>query len=181
MAEQFTVRYAALLATLPPAPAGLHELGLALRNDFACDRASIFLKASRGVYVSVYAEGLEGMLLSVKPGEGLVGKSIQRREGIISNDAVYDPDSLCRLRDHYTGYETRSLLAVPIPGLFGPPRGAVQLINKLRAPFDAEDARRLFAAARGLKRLHRLITHPENNLWDPRFHKEGLHASSAQA
>lgn len=156
---------------------GLHELGLALREDFGCDRVTFFLKAARGVYLSIYAEGLEDMVLAVKPGEGLVGKAIQRRRPIVSNEALYDPDALSRLRDHYSGYLTHSLLVAPIPGTFLAPQGAVQLVNKLREEFTAEDIQRLSLAAKGLRGLRKFCRRPTENLWEPRLHLESHHAS----
>jgi hypothetical protein len=174
-------KYKALVRTLPANVEGLHALGHALRSDFHCDRVSLFLKAERGTYVSVYAEGLEDMTLAVKPGEGLAGKAIQRREPILSNEAPYDPDALCRLRDHYSGYQTWTLLVAPIPGrLFGP-EGAVQLINKLDGAFSTEDERRLVRVAEALRGLGRLCRCPSGNLWDPCLHRENLHAPSDQA
>jgi hypothetical protein len=182
MYEDIADRYALLLKRLAPDLAGLHELGMVLRDEFGCERTTLYLKAARGVYVSIYAEGLEDMTLSVKPGEGLVGKAVQRRCPLLSNDADYDPDSLSRLRDHYSGYVTRSLLVAPIPGTFVASRGAVQLVNKRDDEFTEQDADRLCAAAQGLRKLHRLCTRPDGNLWDPHLHREGRHdGPSAQA
>ncbi len=181
MRDDLAARYASLIRTLPADATGLHGLGLALREDFSCDRVTLFLKAARGVYLSIYAEGLEDMVLAVKPGEGLVGKAIQRRRPIISNEALYDPDALSRLRDHYSGYLTQSVLVAPIPGVFLAPQGAVQLINKLRELFTEEDVGRLSAVAKGLHGLQRLCRRPTENLWEPRLHLESHHASAPPA
>ena len=181
MSRDLATRYALLLRALAADATGLHALGLALREDFGCDRATLFLKAARGVYVSVYAEGLEEMTLAVKPGEGLAGKAIQRRTAIVSNEAPYDPDALSRLRDHYSGYETLSLLVAPIPGRFGAPEGAVQLVNRLDGPFNDDDCARLCDAASGLRGLSRFCPRPVDNLWDPRLHQDSRHAATLSA
>lgn len=172
MGDALAARYQALVRTLPADAAGLHALGLALRQDFGCDRATLFLKARHGVYVAIYAEGLEDMTLAVKPGEGLAGKAVQRRAAIVSNEAPYDPDALSRLRDHYSGYETHSVMVAPIPRLLRAPEGAVQLINKLTGPFTDDDLARLGMVANGLRGLRRFCREPAENLWDPLLHKE---------
>lgn len=181
MADDLTTRYAALLRSLPAEIASLHALGLALREDFRCDRVSLFLKAPHGVYVSIYAEGLEDMTLAVKPGEGLVGKAVQRKAPIVSNEALFDPEALSRLRDHYSGYETQSILVAPIPGWFSGPEGAVQLVNKLYEPFTDDDVERLSAATLGLRGLRKLCRRPADNLWDPDLHKESAHVAASPA
>ncbi|NJO53822.1 MAG: GAF domain-containing protein [Bacteroidales bacterium] len=174
MDDALTARYKELVRTLPADAAGLHALGLALRQDFNCDRATLFLKARHGVYIAVYAEGLEDMTLAVKPGEGLAGKAVQRRAAILSNEAPYDPNALSRLRDHYSGYETQSVMVAPIPRLLLSPEGAVQLINKLIGPFTDADIARLGAVAKGLRGLRRFCREPAENLWDSRLHRESI-------
>ncbi|MBM9535997.1 GAF domain-containing protein [Desulfobulbus alkaliphilus] len=163
-------RYASLVSTSVGTDAGLTALGDALRRDFDCDRVSIYLREKRGDFVSIYAEGLTNMTLAVKSGEGIVGKCIALRTPVISNHAPYDPDALCRVRDNFSGYATSSLLAAPIPGLLGRALGAVQLVNKNIGFFTPHDVDRLRHAARGMRRIARLVAPPYVNLWKPNPH-----------
>jgi GAF domain-containing protein len=146
-----------------------------LRQDFACDRVSIFFKDRYGLFVSVLAEGLEGMDLGFKEGEGLVGKCVLTRKPVISNDPLHHPQGLSRVRDHYTGYHTHSLLAVPILSLFKRPQGAVELINKVNAGFKDDDAMCLTDIAAALVPLGRRVKRPITNLWTPALAEEMGH------
>ena len=174
-------KYRNLMHHFPAEAEGLHLLGLTLREDFQCDRVTIYLKAEHGVFVSVYAEGLEEMILAVKPGEGVVGKAIASRTPYVSNDALFDPNSLSRLRDHYSGYVTHSLLVVPIPGYFLGPTGAVQLVNKIGQPFDERDVEQLQRVVKSLRGLRKRCSPVSNNLWEQRLHKEQQYAATPSA
>ena len=136
-----------------------------LHRDFACDRVSLFFKDRYGVFVSVMAEGLEGMDLSFKPGEGLVGKCVLHKQPVVANDPLHNPQALSRVRDHYTGYQTQSLLAAPILNFWQRPVGAVQLINKLEGGFNDHDAGRLTEIAGALAPLGRRLPRPLANIW----------------
>ena len=135
------------------------------RRDFQCERVTIFLLDRDGRYVSAIAEGLLDMDIDVKPGEGLVGKAIEQREILVSNRAAYDVRSLCRVRDHYTGFQTHSLLAAPIGGKMGRVIGAVQLINKIGGEFTAADREQMAAVTAELATLGDRIPRPISNLW----------------
>ena len=135
------------------------------RRDFQCERVTIFLLDRDGRYVSAIAEGLPEMDIDVKPGEGLVGKAIEQREILVSNRAAYDVRSLCRVRDHYTGFQTHSLLAAPIGGKAGRVIGAVQLINKFGGEFTAADREQMAAVCAELATLSERIPRPISNLW----------------
>lgn len=163
-------KYAGFVSKSVGASASLKALGDALRLDFDCDRVSIYLREKRGDFVSIYAEGLTNMTLSVKSGEGIVGKCIALRIPVVSNHAPYDPDSLCRVRDNFSGYVTSSLLAAPIPGFLGRVLGAVQLVNKNTGLFTSHDVDQLLHAARGIRCIARLVTPPYTNLWKPYPH-----------
>jgi signal transduction protein with GAF and PtsI domain len=176
MSSDLVARYKRMIKSLPSDATGLHALGLALREDFQCDRTTLYLQATHGTYISIYAEGLEEMILAVKPGEGVVGKVIATRSPYVSNDALYDPNSLSRLRDHYSGYITHSLLAAPIPGLLSRPHGVIQLVNKINLPFDTVDMDRLVAIAPVLRGIRKFCRRPATNLWQQSLHKEPSHA-----
>lgn len=135
------------------------------RRDFQCERVTILLLDRDGRYVSAIAEGLADMDIDVKPGEGLVGKAIEQQEILVSNRAAYDVRSLCRVRDHYTGFQTHSLLAAPIGGKSGRIIGAVQLINKLGGEFTAADRQQMAVVTAELTMLGDRIPRPISNLW----------------
>jgi len=143
-----------------------------LKKDFRCERVSIFLKGRGGRFLTVVAQGLEGMTIDVKPGEGLTGKAIQKRAPIIVNDALHDSRSLCRVRDHYTGFQTRSLLAVPGLGFLGRPVGAFLLINSLKGGFGDADKERAGKIAWFLRRIKRIAPGQIENIWTAHFEKE---------
>lgn len=147
------------------AAALLGRLVRLFRRDFQCERVTIFLLDRDGQYVSAIAEGLPDMDIDVKPGEGLVGKAIEQQEILISNRAAYDVRSLCRVRDHYTGFQTHSLLAAPIGGKSGRISGAVQLVNKLGGEFTAADRQQMTVVTAELATLSDRIPRPISNLW----------------
>ena len=133
--------------------------------DFDCERTSIYVRDQDGRFVTLVAQGLAGMTIDVKPGEGLAGKCLDSGEPLISNEAAYDTRSLCRLRDHYTGFVTRSLLVVPVKNQRGKVVALVQLVNKTTGPFDEEDIKRLQAAVRQLADLGKRVRQPVRNVW----------------
>lgn len=143
----------------------LYRLARELRRDFSCERVSLYFRDRHGLFVTVFAEGLEGMELAVKEGEGLVGKCLQCRRPLVANDALHHPQALSRLRDHYTGYQTRSLLTVPILNFWGRPVGAVQLLNHRGAGFSEADSVHLMEIAVVLAPWRRRLPRPLTNLW----------------
>lgn len=163
---QLVTEYRLLLARGGIAAAELlGRLVRLFRRDFRCERVTIFLLDRDGRYVSAIAEGLPDMDIDVKTGEGLVGKAIEQQEILVSNRAAYDVRSLCRVRDHYTGFQTHSLLAAPIGGKSGRVIGAVQLINKLGGEFTAADREQMAAVTGELATLGDRIPKPIGNHW----------------
>lgn len=158
-------KYQALVRIPRPYPEILYRLARELRRDFSCERVSLYFKDQHQVFVTVLAEGLEGMDLAVKEGEGLVGKCLKWRRPVIANDPLHHPQALSRLRDHYTGFRTRSLLSAPILNVFRRPVGAVQLVNQLGPGFTESDAARLFEIAGVLAALRRRLPRPLANIW----------------
>uniref|UniRef100_A0A7C5AMA8 GAF domain-containing protein n=1 Tax=Desulfobacca acetoxidans TaxID=60893 RepID=A0A7C5AMA8_9BACT len=161
----YAVKYRTIIKTTRQYRQTLYQLARELRRDFSCERVSLYFKDRYQLFVAVLAEGLEGMDLAVKKGEGLVGKCIQARKPLIANDALHHPQALSRLRDHYTGYQTRSLLTAPILNFFGWPVGAVQLVNHLGTGFTEADAARLKEIAGILAPLRWRIARPITNIW----------------
>lgn len=165
-------KYRSLLRRIFDYPEVLFQVTAELRKNFHCDRVSIFFKDRHGLFVSALAEGLEGMDLVFKPGEGIVGKCVLNKQAIIANDPQHNPQTLSRVRDHYTGYHTASLLAAPILTSWKRVVGAVELVNKREGLFTAEDARRLMEIAPLLKGLRRRVPRPISNIWKPALARE---------
>ena len=136
-----------------------------LSADFNCERTSVYVRDADGRFVTLVAQGLTGMTIDVKPGEGLAGKCLACGQPLLANAAAYDTRSLCRLRDHYTGFVTRSLLVVPVKNWRGKVVALVQLVNKTTGPFAEDDIEKLQAAARPLAALVKRVRRPVRNVW----------------
>ncbi|MDP8217849.1 MAG: GAF domain-containing protein [Candidatus Theseobacter exili] len=143
-----------------------------IQVDFNCERVTIFLKSRDGRFVSIVAQGVEGMSIDVKPGEGIAGKVISERHSIISNDPQYDTRSLCRIRDNYTGYSSESLLAVPVLNIFKRPVGALMLLNSLRGSFLKKDSDALQKLAVYIRQLRRIAPADIENIWSLELESE---------
>jgi phosphoserine phosphatase RsbU/P len=106
------------------------------RDLVGADRCSIWLidTTSRRLSTKV-ADGVGELRIPL--GQGLVGACVGRNEPIIVNDTSRDERFLSSL-DIETGYVTRSVLAMPLRGVDGKPRGVLQLLNK-PGGFTSED------------------------------------------
>jgi hypothetical protein len=144
----------------------IFHLAAELQQDFSCARVSIFLKHQDGRFVTVIAQGVAGMDIDVKPGEGIAGKCLQRKLPLIVNNSAYDPRSLCRVRDHYTGYHTANLLAAPMLNIFHQPIGIIQLVNKCQGDFTETDANRLEGLCNSIRDISKIVPQPITNIWD---------------
>ncbi|MHC4405033.1 MAG: sigma-54-dependent Fis family transcriptional regulator [Planctomycetota bacterium] len=103
------------------------------------DRASIFVwDRHTHTLVGRPALGVEGGELRVPDDRGVVGRVIQSGEASRS-DATTDPDLIDHSVDSKLGYQTRSVLCVPMQGRSGELFGAFEVINKLSGSFDPED------------------------------------------
>lgn len=124
----------------------LTELGRTLANS---ERASFWYwdKAKHEYWTLV---ALDSPRIVVPEGKGIVGASIQNNETILINnpyeDARFNPDV-----DKETGYQTRSILCIPVKNTQGEVIGAYQAVNKMDDKgywyFDERDRRRLAMAA----------------------------------
>lgn len=83
--------------------------------------------------------------MEVPLGEGFVGSVAQTGKWVYTNDAATHPSHF-RDVDMHTGFQTHSLLCVPL--LFGGTVvGAMQLLNKQGSPFDDQDVERALSIA----------------------------------
>jgi DNA-binding NtrC family response regulator len=126
----------------------------------SAERATIWLvDAERGDLVSRVAILPELSTLRLALGQGIAGWVARTGACVRTNDPVSDERFDASI-DRTTGYTTRSILAVPIRdhAESGPVRGVLQVLNRVDAPFDADDERYLLALAGQLARAFALTT-----------------------
>lgn len=107
------------------------------------------------------AAGLAGLRLQA--GEGIVGRVIRDNEEILLEDVIQNP-AWALYFDNFSGFNTRSVLCVPLLRL-GTPVGALQLLNKRDGCFtddDLELARHLAGEAVALLEAGSLIDEPDS-------------------
>jgi GAF domain-containing protein len=109
---------------------GIEAGSVALLTD---DRQRLVFRAS----VGQGAEVVKG--LTMPASEGLVGWVVSRGESLLVPDVTQDPRHYGRV-DAKSGFKTRSILCVPLAAK-GTVIGAIELLNKVSGPFDADDLR----------------------------------------
>ncbi|MCG8584593.1 MAG: sigma-54-dependent Fis family transcriptional regulator [Pirellulales bacterium] len=103
------------------------------------DRASIFLwDKSRRMLIGRPALGVEGGELRIRDDEGVVGQVVRNGETRRAN-TEQDPEEISTKVDESTGYQTRSLVCVPLRGEDGRVFGAFEVLNKLEGQFTRAD------------------------------------------
>ena len=114
------------------------------RDLVNADRCSIWMvePESREMWTRV-AHGVAPIRIAA--GHGLVGACVQKDEIILVNDALNDP-RLSRSVGQKTGYETRSVLCMPLRASSGEVVGAFQALNK-EGGFSSDDVNLLHLAA----------------------------------
>ena len=110
------------------------------RDLVAADRCSIWMAdPATGELWTRVAHGVAP--IRVPAGHGLVGACVESNEIILVNDALNDP-RLFRSVGEKTGYETRSVLCMPLHGASDRVIGAFQALNK-EGGFSPEDVKLL--------------------------------------
>lgn len=147
---------------MPPTQAGLHKLE-ALRRLARIFRATIdvnrlleelleemlaLLDAERATLYLISEDGCElrsrlvqgGAVAEIrlKVGEGIAGWVAQTGETINLIDAYADPRFNPEI-DRVSGFRTRSMLCMPLPGQGGRIVGVAQILNKRGHAFDGDD------------------------------------------
>ena len=84
------------------------------------------------------ADTLIGTSLDLSLGKGITGQVFRSGQGRLTPDVEVDADHVGTV-DARTGYQTRSLMTVPLHTRGGAPLGVVQLVNKRTGAFDAAD------------------------------------------
>ena len=117
----------------------LVEMAEAATRLFEADRASIFVWDRRNhTLVGRPALGVQGGELRIPDDRGVVGQVIQGGQPM-RVDAASEPKQIDPQVDSQLGYQTKTLLCVPLCGRSGKLLGAFELINKLSGSFTAED------------------------------------------
>ncbi len=117
----------------------LEQMAQAATRLFDAERASIFLwDRSARELVGRPALGVESGELRVPDDRGVVGRVVQAGQPL-RVDAASEPDAVDRQVDERTGFETRTLLCVPLRGSRGNLFGAFELLNKRSGRFTADD------------------------------------------
>ena len=109
------------------------------------DRASLFLIDDKTGELWSRVQMGYGEVIRLPPGSGCVGAVAVSRRPLRLDDAWSDP-RFRRDIDEYTGYRTRSLLAVPIVAQDGVVKGVVEALNKNGGANFSDDDERLLVA-----------------------------------
>jgi sigma-B regulation protein RsbU (phosphoserine phosphatase) len=128
----------ALASTLDLAELLGHILEVA-KTQADAERGTLFLVDEKSQEIwSLIAQGLEKREIRLPLGRGIVGYVAQSGDILIIPDAYADP-RFNREVDTQTGYRTRNILCLPIRNKSGKIIAALQLLNKRRGAFTAED------------------------------------------
>lgn len=120
----------------------LETLSETARQLINADRCSIFVyDPATHTFWSQVAHGLEERL-HVPFEKGVLGACATAKETVIVNDAYSDSRFFDEI-DRFTGYKTRSILAVPLLGQQRQIIGILQALNKRDGLFGEEDAQML--------------------------------------
>jgi len=111
-----------------------------------CDRASIFLldRERNELWSKVALGSVE--ILRFDADQGIAGHAVRTGETLNVADAYSDSRFYTAI-DNQTGYQTRSVLAVPVRNQAGDIIGAFEALNKLSGVFGERDERALGALA----------------------------------
>jgi HD-GYP domain-containing protein (c-di-GMP phosphodiesterase class II) len=110
-----------------------------VRNILSADRCSVFLADSyKGELWTKVALGMEEKVLRIPLGQGIAGFVAKTGSAVNIRDA-YKDTRFAQDLDRITGYQTRTVLAVPLRGRDGKPLGVFEVLNKSKGSFTEED------------------------------------------
>jgi HD-GYP domain-containing protein (c-di-GMP phosphodiesterase class II) len=110
-----------------------------VRNILSADRCSVFLvDPYKGELWTKVALGMEEKVLRIPLGQGIAGFVARTGSAVNIRDA-YKDTRFAQDLDRITGYQTRTVLAVPLRGRDGRPLGVFEVLNKSKGSFTEED------------------------------------------
>ncbi len=118
------------------------------RSFMGTEKCSVFMfDGAKNELWSRVSTDLEVDEIRFSADKGISGWVFQNREPQIINDAYDDPRFYAGV-DRKTHFRTRNMLCVPLINREGECVGTLQVINKIAAPFDADDQELLLAVSR---------------------------------
>ena len=110
-----------------------------VRNILLADRCSVFLvDPYKGELWTKIALGMEEKILRIPLGQGIAGFVAKTGSAVNIRDA-YKDTRFAQDLDRITGYQTRTVLAVPLRGRDGKALGVFEVLNKSKGAFTEED------------------------------------------
>ncbi len=110
-----------------------------VRNILSADRCSVFVvDPYKGELWTKVALGMEEKVLRIPLGQGIAGFVARTGSAVNIRDA-YKDTRFAQDLDRITGYQTRTVLAVPLRGRDGKPLGVFEVLNKSKGAFTEED------------------------------------------
>ncbi len=110
-----------------------------VRHILSADRCSVFLvDAYKGELWTKIALGMEEKVLRIPVGQGIAGFVARTGSAVNIRDA-YKDTRFAQDLDRITGYQTRTVLAVPLRGRDGKALGVFEVLNKAKGSFTEED------------------------------------------
>ena len=110
-----------------------------VRNILSADRCSVFLvDFYKGELWTKIALGMEEKVLRIPIGQGIAGFVARTGSAVNIRDA-YKDTRFAQDLDRITGYQTRTVLAVPLRGRDGKALGVFEVLNKAKGSFTEED------------------------------------------
>lgn len=110
-----------------------------VRNILSADRCSVFLvDPYKGELWTKIALGMEEKILRIPLGQGIAGFVAKTGSAVNIRDA-YKDTRFAQDLDRITGYQTRTVLAVPLRGRDGKALGVFEVLNKSKGAFTEED------------------------------------------
>jgi HD-GYP domain-containing protein (c-di-GMP phosphodiesterase class II) len=137
--QTLLARFGRLIAAERRLDALLTIIAEEVRHILAADRCSVFLvDIYKGELWTKVALGLEEKVLRIPMGQGIAGFVAKTGSAVNIRDAYRDTRFTQDL-DRITGYQTRSVLAVPLKGRDGKAVGVFEVLNKSKGAFTDED------------------------------------------
>lgn len=132
-------RFGRLIATETRLDSLLTIIAEEVRNIIDADRCSVFLvDGYKGELWTKVALGMEEKILRMPLGQGIAGFVAKTGSAVNIREAYRDTRFTQDL-DRITGYQTRSVLAVPLKGRDSQVLGVFEVLNKTKGSFTEED------------------------------------------